>query len=166
MSWCWLGAFDARPVNCARTAAVRHADGGPAGYLAVWPSEAKPEGHVARVDARSVDGSGPEWWISLSLAPPGVSLPFDDPAVSGALRAALAMPRPPEVMSTLLLDSSRYAGALVGGLSSPQRNDPFARIFPARRLHVEQGLLGRVLMPVGPGIARHGSGNPWPGTGF
>ena len=48
----------------------------------------------------------------------------------------------------------------------PVGDDPFARIFPARRLTVAAGLFGAVPAPAGPDIERHRSGAPWPYPSF
>jgi hypothetical protein len=42
------------------------------------------------------------------------------------------------------------------------RDDPFARVFHARILRVDAGVLGRVPPPCGPTIERYGSAQPWP----
>ena len=45
-------------------------------------------------------------------------------------------------------------------------DDPFARVFPPRVLHVGAGVLGRVPWPAGPVIERYGSAQPWPADRF
>lgn len=83
------------------------------------------------------------------LAPDGVTILFDDPAVSGALRAPLAAPWP-DVLSTLVVEESRFAGALTvvqNGDRGRLESDPFARIFPARIVQLGSGLLGRTPPP-------------------
>ncbi len=93
-----------------------------------------------------------------------MSLDFDDPAVIGATRAALAL-EPADVLSTLIVDKMRFAGALTpvrNGNLGRLTNDPFARLFPQRVVTVEGDLLGRMAAPVGPGHQRYGGGNPWP----
>jgi hypothetical protein len=45
-------------------------------------------------------------------------------------------------------------------------DDPFARLFPARILRVDAGLLGTMPPLVGPGTQRYGAGNPWPWDRF
>ena len=122
----------------------------------------------AKVDARAVDPNGEAALVSLVLPPDGITIAFDDPAVSGALRASLAEPWP-DVLSTLVVESSRFAGALTAvrdGDRSRLGSDPFARIFPAELVEVGPGLLGRTPSPVGPGIQRYGGGNPWPWDSF
>ena len=42
------------------------------------------------------------------------------------------------------------------------RDDPFARVFPARLLRVGPGVLGAVRPPCGPTMERYGSAQPWP----
>jgi hypothetical protein len=68
-------------------------------------------------------------------------------------------------VSTLLSDASHFEGALTvarGAGVARLAEDPFARIFPARLLHVDAGLLGAVPLPCGPTIERYGSAQPWP----
>ena len=101
----------------------------------------------------------------LVLAPPGVRLPFDDPAVAGARRAVLAGPRL-RLVSTLLRGDSVFAGALTVPGDDGPFDDPFARIFPSRRLVVGPGLLGATPPPTGLAIERYGGGNPWPWDRF
>ncbi len=88
------------------------------------------------------------------LAPEGVRLAFDDVAVQQARRDVLAW----------------LEGAITVARGSAGRaklaDDPFARIFAARILSVDGGLLGRVPAPVGPTIERYGSANPWPWERF
>lgn len=163
MSYRWLALRDEKPEGAEATAKVRQ-DGRPIGFLATWPEDAKrPKGGV-RIDPRSIDPSGAPAAASLVLAPAGTSLDFDDPAVVGATRAALALD-PAEVLSTLIVDKMRFAGALTAvrnGNLGRLANDPFARLFPQRIVEVEEGLLGRMPPPVGPGHQRYGGGNPWP----
>jgi hypothetical protein len=104
--------------------------------------------------------------VSLALAPEGVSIPFDDPAVSGALRRTLADPRH-RLVTTLLRDEVRFAGALLAADDRGRlHQNPFARIFPARVFHVGPGVLGSIAPPTGPGIARYAGGAPWPWDRF
>lgn len=129
------------------------------------PEDPEPSGAL-RADPRTHDPDGEPAWVSLALAPPGVSIPFDDPAVSGALRRTLAGP-PRRLVTTLLRDEVRFAGALMAADDrAGLRGNPFARIFPARTFRVERGVLGRVAAPTGPGIARYAGGAPWPWDSF
>ena len=127
--------------------------------------EREPKGAL-RADPRAHDPAGDPAWVSLVLAPDGVSLPFDDTSVSGALRRLLAGPRR-RLVTTLLRDEVRFAGALLAA-DEPEElaENPFARIFRARVLQVGRGILGRVAPPTGPGIARYGGGAPWPWDRF
>lgn len=106
----------------------------------------------------------------LCFPPQGVRLLFDDPAVQAARRRVLAEP-PFDALSTLLTDASHFEGAVTvaRGEHDERRlafDDPFARIFPARLLRIEDGLLGRVPAPAGPTIERYGSAQPWPWDRF
>ncbi len=161
MSWCWLALVDERPREALAAAEV---DGG--GWLTAWEGRGeKPVAHALRADGRIVDADGAPATASLVLTPPGVRLPFDDLAVQQARRRVLAGP-PAALLTTLLSDASHFEGALTAWRGGGPRDDPFARIFPARRLEVGPGLLGAVLPPAGPTIERYGSANPWPWDRF
>jgi hypothetical protein len=163
MSWCWLDLVGAPPEGATASAAVYEADGRAAGWLAAWRRRARPARTARRVDDRIIDLGGEPAWISLVRPPAGVRLPFDDLAVQHARRRVLAE-TPPDAISTLLSDASHFEGALTvrRGDAGMLRDDPFARVFPARILRVEAGLLGRVPLPCGPVIERYGSAEPWP----
>ena len=159
MSWMWFAvAQDAEAHDAHAAAAARCLDGTPAGVLAVWLAEHRPKMPAVKVDARIVQRDGEQALVSFVLAPPGVRLPFDDTAVKQARRDVIAG-RPPRALSTLLRGDSIFAGAIT---VEPVGDDPFARIFPARRLIVGAGLFGPVPAHPGPDIERHGSGAPWP----
>ena len=165
MSWCWLALLDAAAADATAQAAAYEPGGARAGWLAAWQRRARPSRTARRADSRIVDASGAAAWISLVRAPAGVRLPFDDVAVQQARRDVLARP-PHDALSTLLADASHFEGALTvaRGPDAPRRllDDPFARIFPARILRVDAGLLGAVPAPCGPTIERYGSAQPWP----
>jgi len=170
MSWLWLALVDAPPAGAPPLAAAPATapDGAPAGLLAAWPAERRPPVRAAKVDARAIDPRGAPARISLVLAPWRARLPFDDLAVQGARRAVLAGP-PRRLVSTLVRGDSVFAGAITA-LPDDEPDgvvdDPFARVFPARRLRVGTGLLGAMRPPAGPVIERYGSGNPWPWDRF
>lgn len=165
MTRCWLALLDEAPDDAFAIAPVTDEDGADAGFLAAWRSNAKPVRHALRADPRAFDRAGEPAWASLVLAPPGARLPFDDLAVQHARRRVLAEP-PADALTTLLRDSSHFEGALTvrRGPQAPAalRDDPFARVFPARLLHVGPGLLAARPAPAGPAIERYGSANPWP----
>jgi hypothetical protein len=164
MSWCWLDLLAAPADGASAQARVFEPDGTPAGRLAAWLRRAKPSRSARRIDARLVDRHGAAAWVSLVRAPSGVRLAFDDLAVQQARRAVLAAPAQ-DALSTLLSDASHFEGALTvarGGGVARLADDPFARIFPARVLRVDAGLLGAVSPPCGPTIERYGSAQPWP----
>ena len=167
MSWCWLARLDGDAVvGAPARAAMTYPDGSPAGVLAAWPFGRKPVAHSVRADARVVDPAGAAATVSLVLLPRDRCPLFDDPAVSGALRSVLAGP-PPDAVTTLVRDSSHFAGALTVRRTRPWllRDDPFARFAPAEVLHVAAGLLGSVPPVPGPVSQRYG-GRPWPAAGF
>lgn len=162
MNWCWLARTVTAPGSALAAASLSTG-----GYLAAFPFDCEPPGE-RKIDARAIDPVGKPALASLVLSPDGLTVPFDDPAVSEALRAALAAPWP-DVLSTLVVGSSRFAGALTAvrdGDRSRLECDPFARIFPAAIVEVGRGLLGRTPMPTGPAIQRYGGGNPWPWDTF
>jgi hypothetical protein len=70
-------------------------------------------------------------------------------------------------VTTLVRDASHFAGALTVRRERPHllRDDPFARIGPARLLQVAGGLLAARPAVPGPVIQRY-SGQPWPVAGF
>jgi hypothetical protein len=168
-SWCWLALVDEPPREADAFAPVWTEAGDPAGQLAIWCRRAKPVRDARRVDARVLDPKGDEAFVSLVLPRPGVRLLFDDPTVQEARRRVIAE-SPPDLVSTLLRDASHFEGSL-SARRGPRalellRDDPFARVFPARVLRVGAGLLGTVPAPAGPSIERYGSAQPWPWDRF
>ena len=159
MSWMWFAPVDrAAAADAYAAAQVGETDE----YLAAWPSDHRPKVPATKIDARVIDRAGGPARVSLVLAPAKVRLLFDDTAVQQARRDVLAG-RPARAVSSLLRGDSIFAGAVT---VDPQDDDPFARIFPARRLEVGAGLFGEVSAPAGPDIERHGSGAPWPFPSF
>jgi hypothetical protein len=165
--WCWLALTDEWPDD-ATAAAWASEDGERVGVLAAWCRRAKPRRDARRMDGRLVDPEGEPARVSLVLPPPGVRLKFDDTAVQQARRRVLAEP-PFDGVSTLLTDASHFEGAVTvarGPRALRLYDDPFARIFPARVLEVENGLFGSRPAPAGPTIERYGSAQPWPWDRF
>jgi hypothetical protein len=160
-AWVWLALVDEAPADADAVAEVLS---GP-GVLAAWRRRAKPTRQALRADPRFVDPAGDEAWISWVQPLDGVRLAFDDVAVQQARREVL-FGCPPVAVSALLRDASHFEGAITArrGHDARERlrDDPFARIFPARLLHVGPGLVGTMPAPVGPSIERYGSANPWP----
>jgi len=168
MSHTWVALVEERPSDATAAAAVEEG-GRQVGFLAAWRRRAKPRRGALRADSSLVDPNGAPAWASVVLVPAGVRLPFDDLAVQQARRRVLAEP-PPDAVSALLRDASHFDGSITvrRGAGAPMRlrDDPFARIFPARVLEVGPGLLGTTRPAVGPVIERYGSANPWPGARF
>lgn len=173
--WCWLGFVDegVGGVPEGAHAAAPCFDVGDASTrtLAAWPSDGGRRAGAGRIDRRVVDAAGPAMAVSYALAPRGVRVPFDDPAVVAATRAALRGP-PVAFVSTIVRNAAHIGGAVTGieahvaeGWPDWWGLDAFARVFPARRLLVGAGLFRRVAPPAGPGHQRVG-GLPWPVTGF
>lgn len=167
---CWIALVDVAPADADAAAAVRTTAGDPAGWLAAWLRAAKPCRAARRADPRIVDPAGAAAAVSLVL-PDRDALPlFDDPAVQGARRAVLADAEPADLLTTLLIDASHFAGSLTARRGDDAlvrlRDDPFRRVAPARLLLIDRGLLGTVAPPPGPVIERHGSDVPWPGGRF
>jgi hypothetical protein len=164
----WLALVDEPPAAAAAVAELER-DGAPVGHLAAWRRSAKPVREALRIDPRIIDVDGEPAAVSLVLVPGGTRLLFDDLAVQEARRRALALPWPDGV-SALMGDASHFGGAVTvargTGAPSRLRDDPFARLFPARVLGVGPGLFGAVEPPVGPAIERYGSANPWPADHF
>ena len=167
---CWLALLDAAPPTADAAAALRTPDGAPAGCLVAWIRASKPVRAARRADPRIVDPNGAAAAVSLVL-PDRDALPiFDDPAVQGARRAVLADAEPADLVTTLLIDASHFAGSLTArrgpNALARLRDDPFRRVSSATLLFVDGGLLGTVAPPPGPVIERHGSDVPWPGGRF
>jgi hypothetical protein len=164
-----LALVEGPAAGADAAAAAATLDGQPVGTLAAWHQRRKPLRGALRVDERVVDPGGPPAWISLVLARPGVRLPFDDLAVQQARRAVLSG-SPADAVSTLLRDDSHFDGAITITHSPDAvlqlRDDPFARIFPAKLLAIGAGILGSTPAPTGPTIERYGSSNPWPWDRF
>ena len=167
MRWCWFGLAEDVSEDAFASAAARDLQGEPAGYLAAWdPDAGHPKG-TARISGAVIDPSGPEMAVSLVLPPSGVQVLFDDPAVVAATQAVYERPGV-SFVTTLTTDPVHFGGA-VTGTTAPWRgwwsDDPFERIFPARRLLVEPGLFNAVAPPAGPVHQRY-AGLPWPAEGF
>jgi hypothetical protein len=167
VTWCWLALVDGDVADGAMASAVAtRGDGTTAGLLAIWAAGRKPVSQAVRADSRVLDPTGAPAYVSLVLLDRDRSPLFDDPAVSGALRSVLAGPAP-DVVTTLVRDSSHFAGALTVRRDRLWLlgDDPFARLGRAERLSVAAGLLGRRPAVPGPVIQRY-SGQPWPAAGF
>lgn len=175
MSYCWLRRAGARPDGALAWARLWTLEGAEAGGLAAWAASAGAsvdDAAAVKIDARAVDPTGPAGYASLTWAPEGSWLPFDDVAVSGSIRRVLAGPSC-DLVSALSQSDSRFLGALVGVVEDePDRarvrlaDDPFALLFPRRLLRVDAGLLGRAPTAVGPSMQRYGAGSPWPWDRF
>ena len=162
MTWRWLDVVDERPADAEGAVALQHRDRTEAGFLAWWPKSPQRPRRALRVDERLLAGGGDARWISWCRFDDDASLPFDDGAVTGALRRRLIDPWP-EAVSTLLVDWSRIGGAITTGITAHDAAiDPFARVFTRRLLRIQPGTLGPIPAPTGPGVTRYGSGNPWP----
>ncbi len=136
---------------------------GPAGHLLLTVGRAKPHRCAVRVEPGLI-GDGPALAVSLVLPPRGARPLFDDPAVVGAMKAALRDPQRAPLFSTLVDGSTHWAGAISGtGTADPAwwEADPFARLGPQFRLAVPAGVLRARPLPAGPGHQRH-AGAPWP----
>lgn len=161
----WLALVQMVPEGVVAQAEVTGSDGARAGFLVVWEATDAPMAEAAKVDPALADPHGNAADVSLVLVPFDLRIPFDDPAVSEAMRRTLARP-PPSAFSTLVRGDARFAGSITArrgdGLSVAIADDPFAVVFPARRLRVGPGLVGTTPEPAGPGIQRNGSANPWP----
>jgi hypothetical protein len=166
--WCWFAWLDAAPAGALAAAAARDAiTGEPAGVLVAIARGRRPPAGRLRMDAAIVDAEGAPAEVSLVLPPAGFDWLFDDPAVAQARRDVLAG-RPVDAVTTFVSDPSHWRGSLTVA-RGPRRgaldDDPFARLWPARRLEVEAGLFGAVAMPPGPALERY-AGKPWPAAGF
>jgi hypothetical protein len=161
----WLALLDA--AERGTVAVADPCDGSAAGHLLVTVGRAKPHRTAVRVEPTLV-GDGPALAVSLVLPSRGARPLFDDPAVVGAMRAALRDPGRTTLLSTLVDGSTQWAGSISG--ADPRRvadrpawwaEDPFARLGPQHRLLVPAGVLSPRPLPPGPGHQRH-AGAPWP----
>jgi hypothetical protein len=170
--WCWFalidGPLDDPQASAAVASTVATSSGGvPVGTFAAWPAGRKPVRSAVRMDDRLVDPHGRAVWVSLVTVPRQVAPLFDDVAISQALRQVLRG-WPPAAVSTLVRDSTTFAGSVsVSRTDDPRslRDDPFARVHPARILRAGRGMFGTPPAPAGPAIQRY-SGKPWPTAGF
>jgi hypothetical protein len=166
----WVALMDAPAENADAQASLRDHEGTLVGWLAAWRRQSKPVKEARRVDPRIIDPAGPEAWLSLVWPARDALVAFDDLAVQHARRRVLADGRPPAAVTTVLIDDSQFAGAVTVRRGSDAvarlRDDPFARVAPARVLRVDAGIVGEMLLPVGPVIERHGSAQPWPWDRF
>jgi hypothetical protein len=123
------------------------------------------------LDARGLDAAPVHGCFAHVCALPGdgARIPFDQPEVQEARRAALAWWIPMlgdalVCLSTFSLDSVHCAGAVtVARHAHFFDQDPFARLF--RGTTVRTDLFGVVAAPPGPLIERV-AGAPWPGGRF
>jgi hypothetical protein len=129
------------------------------------------EGRRLRIDRRCLDGDPVAGCFAHVCARPEdvARIPFDEPEVQEARRAALAWWIPLlgdalVCLSTLSIDSVHCAGAItVARQPHLFDHDPFARLFAGTMVRTD--LFGVVPAPAGPLIERI-AGAPWPGGRF
>jgi hypothetical protein len=133
------------------------------------------EALVAPKDAPAPSGAA---FVSLAANLKGASLHFDDPAVSGAMRAALGEYLPLLgqrllATSSLMVRDFDYGGAItvfeadsVAQAAALASYDTWARIYPNRLFGAAGGFFSRTPPPPGPVIQRYGASTPWPGGRF
>lgn len=119
-------------------------------------------------------GSPEEAFVSLAVNLEEASLHFDDPAVSGAMRATLGgylpmLGRRLIATSSLMVENFDYAGGLTAfWADSPEEahvfaaHDAWGRIYPGFLFGVLPGFFARTPPPAGPVIQRYRN-LPWPG---
>lgn len=154
----WLALLDAPAGDLWATAGER--------VLAGWTESARrPHPLARRADPAVLDPAGPEALVSI-LWPDLDRLPlFDDPAVVRARRAARSLPRP-RCVTTLTVDSRRWAGSLwAPATDGAIGDDPFWLLGQPMVLRVGPGLLGTAVALVGPAQERY-AGAPWPSGAF
>lgn len=169
----WLVLLPELPVGAAASGVLAWAqvveDGDPAGVLVAWRTRRKPLREALRCADAVVDPAGGAWAVSWVVIASRERRPlFDDPAVVEATRAVRRHPGRSALVSTLVADPMHWAGALTGAAPDVVSlrpawwgEDPYARLAPARRLHVGPGLFRGWTLPGGPGVQRY-SGAPWP----
>ena len=166
MSRAWIALLDEPASGADAQAPLEELDGEPAGWLVAWLRQSKPVREARRVDPRLIDAHGLP--AELSIVWPDRErglLAFDDLAVQHARRATLRHARPPDAVSTALVDDSHFAGSITVWRGA-RGEDPFARVEAARVLRVGAGVVGAFALPAGPVIERHGSAQPWPWAWF
>jgi hypothetical protein len=165
MSRTWLAETADRPEGADLAAPLSRPDGAAAGWLAAWVRPSKPVRDARRIDPRVLDPAGAPAWISLLLPPRELWPIFDDGAVIRARQVLLADAAPPDVVTTMVADSSHFAGALTArrgpDAAARVRDDPFRRVLPGRILHLGAGLLGTGPALGGP-VTERRAGEPWP----
>ena len=165
MSRTWLAQVADRPADADLAAPLSTADGAPAGWLAAWVRASKPVRDARRIDPRILDPAGAPAWISLLLPPRDAWPIFDDGAVIRARQSLLADAEPPDAVTSMVADSSHFAGALTArrgpDAAARLRDDPWARVLPARILQLGPGLVG-VGPPLGGPVTERRAGEPWP----
>lgn len=169
--WTWV-LLGPEPAEGARvTGALRTPGGEPAVHLSVVRGRRRPSADALRIDPGVVAEDGPAWAVSLVVPAVGARPLFDDPAVIGATRAAMAEAGAVAFTSSLVADPTRWAGAISGvapataaGWPGWYDRDPFRRIAPGRSLLLDAGVL-RAAPLAGPGTQRY-AGAPWPHRGF
>ena len=114
--------------------------------------------------------------LAVDLTSPG--LDFDDPTVTGALRASLATFMPLLgvrfiATSTLMSDWMHCSGALTAFWAGSDQlaaavaaADPWRSVAPARLYRLQPLILRPLPPPAGPNTQRYGASNPWPGGTF
>jgi len=154
----WLALLGERPHDADLASA-----GGR--VLAGWRSGREaPHPEARRVDPRLLDPDGSGAWVSLVWPDRAVMPLFDDGAVLQARRAAQHGVAP-RAVSTLVVDSTHFAGSIwVVDHPGALDDDPFRRLGTPLVLEVGAGLLGSAPRPYGPALERY-SGAPWPWDG-
>ena len=168
MSWAWLALVDERPDGADAAAACARSRASP---RACWPPGggtpspcATPAGSTRGSSTRTAQRRA-----SRSCSRPPASGSPSTTSRSSRRGASCWQAQPFDAVSTLLTDDSHFEGSILvarGEEAARLADDPFARIFPARLLHVGAGVLGRVPWPAGPVIERYGSAQPWPADRF
>jgi hypothetical protein len=155
----WLALLDEHPEDADLAAS---ADGR---VLAGWRSARQaPHSEARRIDPRLLDPGGAGAWASLVWPAPEEMPLFDDPVVVQARRAA-QRGIAPRAVSTLVIDSTHFAGSIwVVEYPGVLGDDPFRRLGTPMVLEIGAGLLGTSPRPCGPALERY-SGAPWPWDG-
>lgn len=164
----------APPAGASGPGQLRDLEGQPCGYLHVSHGPETGDACTAKIDPGCIDSAGPPGWLSL-VWEEGVDLPFDDVAISGAVRDRLRWGLSGRLafVSTLTRGDDTFAGAISGVSRCTAeeagvflRDDPFARVLPRRLASYGPGLFGKRPAPAGPATQRYGSTTPWPSDRF
>lgn len=163
----WLALVDEPPADAwACAPATDLITGATAGWLAAWLRASKPVRHALRADPAAFDPDGPPGRASYVLIAPPREVIFDDPAVQRARQLLLQAGGPWTAVTTLVADSSHFAGSLLAAPGDRAFEDPFSLVAQPRELALGPGLLSPGPLRLPAPVIERWAGQPWPQAGF